>query len=96
MFIDQLRLASGPSIHSEYPLCHQPAPIGCAQQALDADPDFVFKPRSSYDWRDVHLMPAESHNGLADFEAAYEQVQTLNLQLILYPWDEHYAEILLP
>jgi tetratricopeptide (TPR) repeat protein len=66
-----------------------------ASRALSKDPRFVFERRTSYDWRDLHLILAECYYATADYDSALAHSQALDPQFDPDPLAEDYLELLL-
>jgi tetratricopeptide (TPR) repeat protein len=56
---------------------HFDSAIAVASQALAMAPAYSFSHDTSFDWRDLHLIMAQSHYGLGEFGDAYTHVVAL-------------------
>ena len=56
---------------------HFDSAIAFASEALDQESSFEFSHDSSFDWRDLHLIKAQSYYGLDEFLSAKGEVDAL-------------------
>jgi tetratricopeptide (TPR) repeat protein len=56
---------------------HFDSAVAYASEALGKDSDYQFSHDTSFDWRDLHLIMAQSYYGLGEFLSAKDEVDAL-------------------